>query len=107
MLVLLNELPVGRLYVSRCEKEIRIIDISLLPQYRRAGIGSLLLNDILAESVNTDRPVAIHVEQFNPAMRLYERLGFKRAGEVGVYFRMEWIPVRSFDHASPAPEPSP
>lgn len=101
LLVLLNEQPVGRLYVIRWEHEIRIVDIALLPQFRRTGIGSSLLQDILAEGVQSGKTVTIHVEQFNPAMRLYERLGFQKLGEVGVYFLMEWSPNESSACAVP------
>lgn len=97
LLVLLNEHPIGRLYVARWDHEIRIVDIALLPPHRRAGIGSSLLQDILAEGVQSGKTVSIHVEQFNPAMRLYERLGFQKIGEVGVYFLLEWSPAKSID----------
>ena len=63
--------PVGRLYLIRWPSEFRIIDIALLPEYRRQGIGSQLLNDILAEGQGAGLPVTIHVERQNQAMSLY------------------------------------
>lgn len=101
--VLLNEQPIGRLFVARWDHEIRIVDIALLPQFRSTGIGSSLLQDILAEGVQSGKTVTIHVEQFNPAMRLYERLGFQKLGEVGVYFLMEWSPTKSIDRNASSP----
>ena len=86
--------PAGRLYVLRSPGEIRIVDIALLPEHRGAGIGSKLLQDLLTEAAASGKFVSIHVERFNPAMRLYERLGFTKQEEVGVYFRMEWSPVQ-------------
>lgn len=82
--------PAGRLYVFRSPGEIRIVDIALLPEHRGAGIGGRLLQDLLTEAAASGKRVSIHVERFNPAMRLYERLGFTKQEEVGVYFRMEW-----------------
>jgi hypothetical protein len=32
------------------------------------------------------------VEQFNPALRLYKRLGFHQKEDKGVYLLMEWSP---------------
>lgn len=84
--------PVGRLYTERRPDEIRIIDIALLPDYRNRGIGSSYLHQILAEARAAGLAVRIHVEQFNPALRLYERLGFIKIGDTGVYFLMEWRP---------------
>jgi ribosomal protein S18 acetylase RimI-like enzyme len=82
----------GRLYVHRLPDEIRIMDIALLPEFRRRGIGTQLLQQILWEGEMSSRSVTIHVEVFNPAMRLYERLGFSKAGENDVYWLMEWRP---------------
>ncbi len=82
--------PVGRFYVHRRVKEIRIMDIALLPEFRRGGIGTALLNEVLAEGARTSRPVSIHVEVFNPALRLYERLGFRQVSLHGVYYLLEW-----------------
>jgi ribosomal protein S18 acetylase RimI-like enzyme len=91
-IILLEGTPIGRLYVDRRMKEIRIVDISLLPDYRRRGIGSGLLKEILNEGAQASLPVTIHVEMFNPALRLYDRLGFHRIAEHGVYYLMEWKP---------------
>jgi ribosomal protein S18 acetylase RimI-like enzyme len=91
--VLQGEVPIGRLYVHRGESDIRIVDIALLPEHRGGGIGSRLLGEILEEARQAGRKVSIHVEHFNPALRLYERLGFTRVDDTGVYYRMEWVPA--------------
>ena len=77
--------PVGRLYVQHRAEEIRIIDISLLPEHRGHGIGSLLLGNLIRESESRGKPLTIHVERQNPALHLYQRLGFTPIGETGVY----------------------
>lgn len=87
-LVLLDGEPAGRLYVDRWEREIRIVDIALLPEHRGSGIGTTLLRRVFAEGDAAGKTVSIHVEMFNPARRLYERLGFDYAGEHGVYLLM-------------------
>jgi GNAT superfamily N-acetyltransferase len=88
-----KEVPAGRLYVIRWEKEIRLIDIALLPEHRNGGLGSAILGEILAEGKAAGKPVTIHVEKFNPALRLYERLGFTPIEDRGVYFLMERLPT--------------
>ena len=84
--------PIGRLYLDRRPTEIRIIDISLMPDFRNRGIGTALLKDVLAEGRAKQQPVRIHVEYNNPALNLYRRLGFVQLGEDSVYFLMEWTP---------------
>jgi GNAT superfamily N-acetyltransferase len=82
--------PAGRLYVDRSEKEIRIIDIALLPEHRRAGIGTKLLRELQDEARTAGKVLTIHVEKFNPALRLYHRLGFQQIEDKGVYLFLEW-----------------
>ncbi len=86
--------PVGRLYLDHRKDEIRIIDISLLPPYRNQGIGTAFLTEILTEGEAAGLPVRIHVESNNPALRLYNRLGFQKVDENGVYYLMEKLPDR-------------
>jgi ribosomal protein S18 acetylase RimI-like enzyme len=90
--VLLDGEPAGRLYVDRREEEIRLIDIALLPEHRGRGIGSEMLRNLLEEGRERSLPVRIHVERFNPALRLYERLGFEHVEDQGPYYLMEWRP---------------
>lgn len=89
---------VGRLYIDFFfeQKGVRIIDITLLPDWRGKNIGSSILKEILQKAAKADRNVTIHVESFNPAMELYKRLGFTKISETnGVYHLMEWIPQRN------------
>jgi ribosomal protein S18 acetylase RimI-like enzyme len=85
--------PVGRLYVHRGGGDIRIMDIALAPAYRGRGIGGELLRSLIAEAAASQRTLSIHVEVNNPARRLYERLGFRPAGEHGVYLLLERAPT--------------
>lgn len=82
--------PIGRLYVARWKREIRIMDIALLPARRGTGIGTQLLRELQNEARSAGKTLSIHVERFNPALRLYERLGFQMAEDKGVYLLLEW-----------------
>lgn len=94
--------PAGRLYVARWPREIRLIDVALLPEFRRQGLGSAILGDLLAEARRAGKPVTIHVERLNPALRLYERLGFRQKEDKGVYLFLEWYPAAPARGAGPA-----
>jgi len=83
---------VGRLYVARLDHEIRIIDITVLPGERSAGIGSHLIRQLLAEAERTGRAVRIYVEEFNPSLHLFERLGFSPTEQQGFHLLMQWNP---------------
>ncbi|HUM71747.1 MAG TPA: GNAT family N-acetyltransferase, partial [Chloroflexota bacterium] len=43
LIILKDEQPIGRLYIHRTAKEMRLMDITLLPVYRRQGIGSQII----------------------------------------------------------------
>ena len=91
--ILVEGEPAGRLYLHRGRSEIRIVDIALLPEHRGGGVGTLLLRDLLAEADEAGKSVTIHVERLNPALRLYERLGFALAEDKGVYLFLERQPA--------------
>jgi ribosomal protein S18 acetylase RimI-like enzyme len=93
LVILQDDTPIGRLYVARWKDEIRIVDIALLPTYRGTGIGTAILRDLLAEADDRRQPVRIHVERDNPALRLYQRLGFVLIEDKGVYLFMERRPT--------------
>jgi ribosomal protein S18 acetylase RimI-like enzyme len=88
--ILVGGQPAGRLYLHRRDDEIRIMDIALLPEFCNRGIGTTLLHGLQSEAAAAGKPLRIHVERFNPALRLYERLGFRQIDDRGVYLFMEW-----------------
>jgi len=99
-LIMTGEQVLGRLYVHRGEMAWNVIDIALLPEHRGKGIGSRLMMEILAEAGAAAKPVEIHVERFNPALRLYDRLGFRQVADQGVYLQLEWTPGPPLDSRS-------
>lgn len=91
-LILQDSRPIGRLYWIQYPDDIRIIDIALLPNHQGKGIGTMLLSSIQKIAGEANKSVSIHVEIFNPALKLYEGLGFKRIEVHGVYHFMVWKP---------------
>jgi ribosomal protein S18 acetylase RimI-like enzyme len=71
--------PVGRLYVDRSQERFHILDITVANTCRKQGIGSVVLRKIMQEAEHAGRPTTIYVENFNPSLRLFERLGFRVA----------------------------
>lgn len=79
--VLLDGQPVGLLRVHRGSRDWAIQQVQLLPAYRRAGIGSRLIAEVLAEARDQGARVSLSVLKSNPARGLYERLGFTVTAE--------------------------
>jgi ribosomal protein S18 acetylase RimI-like enzyme len=80
--VVVDDVDAGRLYV---EGE-RVVDITLLPEFRGRGIGTSLLEGLM------DERVSLSVACLNPARALYERLGFRVVSDDGAYLSMVWTP---------------
>jgi ribosomal protein S18 acetylase RimI-like enzyme len=89
-IVLHDDASAGRLVVDHSEERILIVDIALLPEYRSTGIGTNLIRALQREAEESGRPLVLYVEGFNPALLLYERLGFTKIAQDGLYWRMEW-----------------
>lgn len=80
---------IGRIYIEQNAREVRLMDVALLPRWRKQGIGSGLMRGFLSHADSLGLPVSLHVEPFNPAIRLYQRLGFTSVEARGYYQYME------------------
>jgi ribosomal protein S18 acetylase RimI-like enzyme len=101
-IVLVDGEPAGRLIVARWPEELRVVDIALLPEYRSRGIGGTLMRTLIAEADERGVKTSIHVERFNPAQRLYARLGFQAVAEAGGVYLLFERPAAAVDQANDA-----
>ncbi len=70
--------------------------ISLLPEYRGLGIGTQLLNSLLLSlQENGYLRASLSVQKENPALRLYQRTGFRIAAEKDTEYLMLWDAVQA------------
>jgi ribosomal protein S18 acetylase RimI-like enzyme len=91
-IILARECPVGRMLVDRTGNALVLVDIALLNDHRNQGIGSLLIQQLMNEAAGLQKPLRLSVYKFNPARRLYERLGFSTVKEENLYIQMQWSP---------------
>ena len=90
-IILSNGEPVGRIWVLRAEDEIRLLDIAILPECQRRGIGTHLIRSLQTDARAACVPLRHSVELDNcRARRLYERLGFSAIETHGLHTLMEW-----------------
>ena len=97
--ILADGMPAGISRLQETDSEITIIDLIVMPEYRRQGIGTYLLGDYCAMAKTAGKPLRVYVETFNPSLQLFERLGFSRVADDGVYHLLEWDDPS--DEASP------
>ncbi len=89
LIVLRDRVPIGRLYLKAASTELRLMDVALAREQRGQGVGTALMRSVLCYADDLGVPVNLHVEPFNPALRLYERLGFATVEMRGIYCYMQ------------------
>lgn len=91
--ILVDELPAGRIWINRDDKEIHLLDIALLQEFQKRGVGTVLLRQLIDEAASSNKALRHTVFVLNTdAKRFYERLGFVVFEEMGAYLNMEWRP---------------
>jgi ribosomal protein S18 acetylase RimI-like enzyme len=99
-IILLGDIPIGRLLVDRSDELIRLVDIAILHEYRNLGFGTRLISELLDEAVTKRSTMALSVFETNPAIHLYERLGFQKIDEESLYWEMRWLPEQGLSKNS-------
>jgi ribosomal protein S18 acetylase RimI-like enzyme len=91
-IVELDGQPIGRLMVLREKDFAVLVDIALLAEHRGRGVGGRLVRELMQQCARDGVTLRLQVLKSNPALRLYERLGFIRTGEDQMYVQMERQP---------------
>jgi ribosomal protein S18 acetylase RimI-like enzyme len=91
-------LPVGaawvRLFTAEnkgygfVDAEVPELSMAVLPEYRAKGIGTDLLGHLIEEVRLRHRALSLSVSSDNPAIRLYQRLGFQVVAQIGTSLTM-------------------
>jgi len=91
-IILLDGVPIGRWYIERNSDHILVIDVTILPECRRGGLGESIVRALQDEAAATGKRLFGSVERWNPAWRLWQRIGFRIIADDGVFYRVEWRP---------------
>jgi GNAT superfamily N-acetyltransferase len=89
--ILLGNVAVGVFLVERHSTHIQLEQIYLLPEYQHLGIGTALMNSIIAEAGQHKIPIRLRVMTVNPAKRFYEQFGFVVTKVTPDFFFMEKV----------------
>jgi ribosomal protein S18 acetylase RimI-like enzyme len=92
-LILFKSNKAGRLQLDKNDNGFRIINISLLSEFRNNGIGTAIIQDIIYEANSKKIPVFLDVDRINPAFNLYQRFGFKIINQDEIRFSMKYSQV--------------
>ena len=89
-IILVGGEPVGRVYINRGDSLISILDLVVLGEHRKKGVGTHIVKSLQSEARGADGRVGVYVETFNPSQKFFRDLGFElvESDEVNLYF--EW-----------------
>jgi len=91
-IVISNGEPVGRRIFAHTADGIHLVDIALLASHRNHGLGTQLIRELLEQASAAGSSLHLHVLRGNPALRLYQRLGFEETAADAMYIQMAWKP---------------
>jgi len=87
--IVLGDRLVGRVWVHWSSVECLIVDLALLPEYRRQGIGTQVVEELLANADRAGVPARAHVERTNaPSLAFWTHLGFREIGGDAVFIEI-------------------
>ncbi len=71
---------VGWIQSTTREDELFLAQIFVDRPFQSQGIGTQVMNRLIAEAAEAGQAMCLNVVKINPALRLYERLGFRITG---------------------------
>ncbi len=94
LIILFDAEPAGRLYLDLRESEIRIMDITLLPEHRRKGISSPIIRRLMDKASALEKKLSINLDKLSQSQPIFERFGFKPTEDTGFHVLYVWQPER-------------
>lgn len=90
--ILVGQSAAGVLFVEWQRTHVQIQQLYLLPEHQGQGVGTCIINGLVAEASRIGVPVRLRVLIVNPAKRFYEKLGFAVTETTPEFFHMERAP---------------
>ena len=92
ILILYEDQIIGSYTCTKSTDRYDFGNFFILPKYQNQGVGSFVLKKILSVTDREGWPVRLVHWDFNPAGRLYERMGFEEIGRRNFEGRQDyWV----------------
>ncbi|MGH1481934.1 MAG: GNAT family N-acetyltransferase [Geminicoccales bacterium] len=79
-IIILEETDVGWMQVHHGATDIALHQLHLIKPYRGRKLGTQIIDDLLERARQQKKTVSLSVIKNNPAINLYQRLGFSVVG---------------------------
>jgi len=90
-IITLSGKDIGMISVEESKEDVFLRTIEIHPMYQRQGLGTTIIQQIIADAARQMKPASLRVLRVNPAKRLYERLGFRIIEETPTHFIMRTL----------------
>jgi ribosomal protein S18 acetylase RimI-like enzyme len=101
-IVVSSDSPIGWLQSTAHQDALFLSQLYIVGSCQRRGIGTQIMHRLIAEAAQANLPLKLDVVRINPALRLYQRLGFRITGEEEHKFNMTLDPIPP-SPAAPSP----
>lgn len=91
-IVLVDDQRAGWLQLTRTPDLIEVAQLHIMPDFQNQKIGSTLVQHVLEEASSTGKRAKLAVIKGNPALALYQRLGFEIYQEDAIKHHLQWLP---------------
>jgi len=91
-IITLDDADIGWLQTIPKEDGLFVAQMFVDRPFQRKGIGTEVMRRLIAEAAHAHQAVRLNVVKINPALRLYERLGFRTTHEDDRKFYMKLDP---------------
>jgi ribosomal protein S18 acetylase RimI-like enzyme len=91
-IVVVDGCDVGVLSVKQQPDTLVLANLQIIPDYQKQSLGTAIIRVLLLQASQQDIPVSLQVLKVNPALKLYERLGFTVTGETDTHYLMKTVP---------------
>jgi predicted GNAT superfamily acetyltransferase len=92
--ILAQDTRIGQIWIARSSEAYRIVDVSILPEYRNRGIGAAVVGHFMKEAAEAGVPLCCTVQWANPgSLRFHQRLGFQIVSQDLADYLLEYRPV--------------
>ncbi len=92
-IVVHNGNDAGRIFVTRDEAQIHVLEFTILPEHRGAGVGTEVVRRLQAEARGKALPLTTYLDQFSDSQAWLEKRGFTRMADEGIHYKMQWTPA--------------
>ncbi len=87
-IVTVHDSDIGMLKVVRNPEEWKLVQIQIFPRFQGSGLGTSIVNALVAEALGKHVPLTLSVLKVNPAKSFYDRLGFHIIEEKELSYKM-------------------